>query len=57
MHFLARWDVGIVPGQDFDITKLDSGAAAAIRKVPDLAQAKITSSLGVLSYHARHVPD
>jgi hypothetical protein len=41
--------IGIVPGQDFDITKLDSATAAAIRKVPDLAQAKIKSSIPSVS--------
>jgi len=39
--------IGIVPGQDFDIRKLDSATAAAIQKVPNLAQAqaKITASI------------
>jgi hypothetical protein len=37
--------IGIVPGQDFDITKLDSATAAAIRKVPSHALAKMTASI------------
>ena len=48
--FVAKMSrIGIVPGQDFDITKLDSATAAAIRKVPNLAQAKITSSITSMS--------
>jgi hypothetical protein len=44
--FVAKMSrIGIVPGQDFDMTKLDSATAAAIRKVPDLAQEKIKASL------------
>jgi hypothetical protein len=44
--FVAKMSrIGLVPGQDFDITKLDSATAAAIRKVPSLAQAKITASI------------
>jgi hypothetical protein len=42
---LARMSrIGIVPGQDFDMTKLDPSAAAALQKIPDLAKAKIMSS-------------
>jgi hypothetical protein len=41
--------IGIVPGQDFDLTKLDSTTAAAIRKVPGLAQAKIKASIRSVS--------
>jgi hypothetical protein len=37
--------IGIVPGRDFDITKLDSATAAVLRKAPDLAQAKIKAGL------------
>jgi hypothetical protein len=44
--FVAKMSrIGIVPGQDFDITKLDSATAAAIQKVPSLGQAKIKSSV------------
>jgi hypothetical protein len=40
--FVARMSrIGLVPGQDFDIKKLDSATADAIRKVPDLGRAKI----------------
>ena len=35
--------IGIVPGQDFDPSKLESGVAAAIAKVPKPAQDKITA--------------
>jgi hypothetical protein len=37
--------IGIVPGQDFDITKLDCMTAIALQKVPDLAQAKIKAGM------------
>jgi hypothetical protein len=37
--------IGIVPGQDFDITKLDSRIAVSLQKVPDLAQAKIKAGM------------
>jgi hypothetical protein len=37
--------MGIIRGQDFDITRLDSATAAAIQKVPSLAQARITASI------------
>src|SRR5215472_8867005 len=43
--FLARMSrIGIVPGQDFDMTKLDPSAAAALQNIPNLAKAKIMSS-------------
>src|SRR5262249_585173 len=41
--------IGIVPGREFDITKLNPATAEAIRKVPNLAQEKITSSLSSMS--------
>jgi hypothetical protein len=41
--------IGLVPGQDFDITKLDSATAAAIRKVPELAQAKIKMGMATIA--------
>ncbi len=48
--FVAKMSrIGIVPGQRFDIAKLDSATAAAIRKVPELARVKITSSLPSVS--------
>jgi hypothetical protein len=48
--FVAKMSrIGLVPGQDFDITKLDSATATAIRKVPELAQAKIRSNLPAIS--------
>jgi hypothetical protein len=48
--FVAKMSrIGIMPGQDFDITKLDSTTAAAIRKVPDLAKAKIKSAMPSVS--------
>src|SRR5215472_3623184 len=51
--FVAKMSrIGIVPGQDFDITKLDSAIAAEIRTVPHLALAKITSSLPSISASA-----
>jgi len=35
---LARMSrLGIAPGQDFDMTKLDPAVAAALQKLPDLA--------------------
>jgi hypothetical protein len=44
--FIAKMSrIGIVPGQDFDITKLDSATTAAIRKVPSLALTKITATI------------
>lgn len=44
--FVAKMSrIGIVPGQDFDITKLDTATAGAIPKVPSLAQAKIIASI------------
>jgi hypothetical protein len=44
--FVARMSrIGLVPGRDFDVTKLDSATADAIRKVPDLAQAKMKASI------------
>jgi hypothetical protein len=44
--FVAKTSrIGIVPGQDFDITKLDSTTAAALKKVPNLAKAKIESAM------------
>jgi hypothetical protein len=47
--FVAKMSrIGIVPGQDFDMTKLDSATAAAIRKVPDLAQERIKASLATI---------
>jgi hypothetical protein len=44
--FVAKMSrIGIVLGQDFDITKLDSATAAAIRRVPDLAQSKMKARI------------
>jgi hypothetical protein len=44
--FVAKMSrIGIVPGQDFDIAKLDPATAAALQKVPDLAQAKIKAAV------------
>jgi hypothetical protein len=44
--FVAKMSrIGLVPGQDFEITKLDSATAAAIRRVPDLGQAKMKAGL------------
>jgi hypothetical protein len=37
--------IGIVPGQDFDITQLESSTLAAFQKVPLLAQRRIVSGL------------
>ena len=37
--------IGIVPGQDFDITQLDSSTLAVFQKVPNLAQRQIVSGL------------
>jgi hypothetical protein len=44
--FVAKMSrIGIVPGQDFDITKLDSATAAALQNVPDRAMARIKASV------------
>jgi hypothetical protein len=44
--FVAKMSrIGIVPGQDFDIAKLDPATAAALQKAPDLAQARIKAAL------------
>jgi len=40
--------IGIVPGQDFDIAKLYPATAAALQKVPDLAQARIEAALPIM---------
>jgi hypothetical protein len=37
--------IGIVPGQDFDITQIDSSTRAVFQKVPLLAQRQIVSGL------------
>jgi len=48
--FVAKMSrIGIMPGQDFDITKLDSATAASLQKVPDLAQTKIKTSISRVS--------
>jgi len=42
---LARMSrIGIVPGQDFDITKLEPATAAALQSVPKLAAEKLKAS-------------
>jgi hypothetical protein len=47
---LARMSrIGIVPGHDFDMTKLDPTTAAALQSVPNLGKAKIMSSLPSLA--------
>jgi hypothetical protein len=44
--FVAKMSrIGIVPGQDFDITRLDSAAVAELQNVPDRALAKIRASI------------
>src|SRR5215471_5571716 len=44
--FVAKMSrIGIVPGQDFDIAKLYPATAAALQKVPDVAQARIEAAL------------
>lgn len=49
--------IGIVPGQDFDVTRLDSTTEAAFQKVPLLAQKEMMGSLsrGGTSVNGWHI--